>query len=442
MFDVIILASGKSSRMRSATHKILHKIGNGCIINFIVNRCITLDCKINIVVPDDNAILESETMKNLRDSGVNLITEKNPRGTGASLEYAMQYTKCEDIVVLYGDTPFIPESVIRQLHESQNECFVTCDLPQHHNDEKYGRVIKTDGKYNIVEYKDADSEQRNIRTVNAGAYKFKRQNLIKILPEISCNNSQKEKYLTDVINHQYMSNIVAIHHCNYNDFMGINTIEDLVVAEQYFQQEKRKEFIGRGIYIQDPNTTYFSYDTTFISDGQHIDITIEPHCYFGENVTIESDCIIKAGCYLENCRIMSGAIVGPFARVRGGCQIGREAQIGNFVEIKSSSIGKRSKIKHLSYVGDCSVGEQSNIGAGTITCNYDGFVKSKSSIGGGSIIGSNCSIISPVSIGDKAIIAADTVVDKDIPDKALAISRPNLEIKKEYYDTYVKKRTK
>lgn len=438
--EIVILASGNSTRMQSSKTKLLHEIGCKSIIEHVLDKCVSIannTCHVNVVVGNNVDLINQIKFKYV--DRVDIICEYEPNGTGLSVAYALQniHRKYDDVVVLYGDVPFVPADIIRRLVHSDKNCFVVCEINASMIDMPYGRVVQRDGKNIVIEYSDASDIERSSKFINAGAYRFDAQIIQAALSNITNDNAQQEYYLTDAL--KYCDADLIIHQ-NCDDFIGINTPADIAAAEQYFQKKKRQQLIDYGVLMQLPEHTYFAHDTSIsVSHNGFVDILVEPFCYFGPRVILEHGCTIKANCYLENCVVRSGAIVGPFARIRGGCDIGCKAQVGNFVEIKSSDIGDRSKVKHLSYLGDCNIGSMSNVGAGAITCNYNGFNKAKTIIGDNAFIGSNVSIIAPARVGDNTIVAAGTVLTEDVVDDALAISRPTLNIKEGYYNKHKKK---
>jgi bifunctional UDP-N-acetylglucosamine pyrophosphorylase/glucosamine-1-phosphate N-acetyltransferase len=284
-------------------------------------------------------------------------------------------------------------------------------LPKDLTHMQYGRVI--DGK--IVEYRDASPEEKRVNLVNSGVYKFNTKFLRNNIEELRNNNSSGEYYLTDVLRNSEAEVFISD---DYWAFHGINVPEDLVMAEEIMQDRIRKKMVRNGVRLLDPNTVYFSTKT-------HIekDVIVEQNVVFNGKVEVKSGAIIKSFSYIEDCSIEEHAKVGPFARIRGNSNINESSEIGNFVEVKGSIIGRQSKAKHLAYIGDSELGEYVNVGAGAITCNYDGFRKHRTVIGNNVMVGANCSLVAPVNIGAGTIIGAGSTITEDTEEKTLAIAR-------------------
>jgi bifunctional UDP-N-acetylglucosamine pyrophosphorylase/glucosamine-1-phosphate N-acetyltransferase len=286
---------------------------------------------------------------------------------------------------------------------------------------RYGRLKLNEKNelLRIIEYKEAEEGDGKITLCNAGIMAFKGQHLGKFLEKIDNNNNAKEYYLVDAIK---IANEIGLKSTyidvSEDQVLGVNSREDLSKVELIFQNYKRKEFMEQGVTLIDPSSVYFSYDTEIEND-----VVIEPNVVILPGVKIKSGVTVKAFSYLEGCVLESGVSVGPFARIRPGAFLDKDARIGNFVEIKKSNIGKGVKIGHLTYIGDSEIGENTNIGCGVVTCNYDGYVKSKTKIGKDNFIGSNTIFVAPVETGDNCITAAGSVITKNIENNAMAVSR-------------------
>ena len=285
----------------------------------------------------------------------------------------------------------------------------------------YGRIIldEQDKVKKIVEYKDATTKQKKISLCNSGIMLLKSEVLKKLIKKIKPKNKKKEYYLTDIIELANDNNLIVDYiKSNFLKTLGVNTKQELAIAEEKFQNSLREKFISLGVKILDPKSVFFNYDTKIGKD-----VVIEPNVFFGPDVTIKNNVHIKAFSHIEGVRILDNAVIGPFARLRPGTVIGSNSRIGNFVEIKKSNIKNNSKINHLTYLGDTSVGENVNIGAGVITCNYDGIKKNKTIIENNVFVGSNVSLVAPIKLGKSSIVGAGSVITQSVKNKALAVER-------------------
>jgi len=335
-----------------------------------------------------------------------------------------------DVVVLYGDTPFIrPQTIRRMLDARANGAAVVVLGFETPTPGRYGRLItNAHGQLvEIVEAKDASATQLAITACNSGVVCADRATLFALLDQVGNDNASGEFYLTDIVALARAENKnCAVVICDEAETIGINSRAELAAAEAAFQAGARLAALENGATLAAPDTVFLSYDTAI---GR--DVVIGQNVVFGPGVTVESGAKIQPFCHLEGCHISRGAIVGPFARLRPGAEISDDAHVGNFVEIKNSAIGDGAKVNHLSYVGDSDIGAQANIGAGTITCNYDGVMKHRTLIGAHAFIGSNTTLVAPVSVGEDTITAAGSVITQNVEDRALAITRPRQETKPE-----------
>lgn len=410
MFDFVILAAGRGSRMSSSLPKIFQKIADKPCISYEIDLCREIDPEGQIIVV---------TRENLADAdcfnGLTVAIQDKPLGTGDALKAALPFISSDEVLVLNGDLPLVScEGLSPLIASSFNVSLIGAKLPKVLRDLPYGRIV---GK-KIVEFKDATEEEKESPYFNTGIYKFKTSFLKTNLPKLTNDNKSNEYYLSDILKFANSEDIDIIFSENYWVFHGINTMSDLAQAEQQMQQRLRQKMMSKGVKLLDPNSSFFSADMEIEAD-----VIIEPNVIFKGKVEIKSGAVIKAFSYIENSTVEQNAVVGPFARIRGGSLLAPFSEIGNFVEIKGTTIGEGSKAKHLAYLGDSSLGRKVNIGAGTITCNYDGFNKHKTTIEDKSMIGAHCSLIAPVVIGKNSIIAAGTTVTKNVPPNSLAISR-------------------
>ena len=345
-------------------------------------------------------------------------------GTGhAVLAAADHMTGMDDVLVLYGDTPLVTaETVQAMIQEKQDAGADMAVLGMRlENPGHYGRLVGNAEGFveRIVEFKDANAEERDIEFCNSGIVLISGQHARDLLTAIDNKNAKGEYYLTDIIEIGANKGLktIAVEGAP-EEFMGVNSPEELASAEYLFQERQRLKFLEQGVRMQDPTTVYFAYDTEVAPD-----VSLEPHVYFGPGVSVATQATIRAFSHLEGCTVHAEAIVGPYARIRPGTSLGKQSRVGNFVEIKKSTVGEGSKISHLSYVGDADIGAQVNIGAGTITCNYDGYHKNKTTIQDNVFIGSNTALVAPITIGKNALVGAGSTLTQDVKKDGLALSR-------------------
>lgn len=416
---VVILAAGKGTRMNSALPKVMHPLAGRPMINWLLDTVKTLSPQKTIIVTGpDMPALEAAVKPH------SCAPQKQRKGTADAVKCALPLLKNfkGDVLVLLGDTPLITAETLKNLIKARGAGGLAVLGTQLADPKGYGRLVQNDDQSleKIIEEKDASPKQRLITLVNAGAFCIDGTRLENWLKKIGKKNAAGEYYLTDLpeiaaksgaATHVYIAPDAA-------EVQGCNDRADLAALEKTLQQRLRKNFMQRGISMQDPDTVYLHFDTKIAAD-----VVIEPSVFFGAGVTIESGAHIKAFSHLEGAHVKAGATIGPFARLRPGTQIGEDARIGNFVEIKKSTIGKGSKVSHLAYVGDCVMGADTNFGCGAITVNYDGFNKFKTTIGKGVMVGSNVNLVAPVHVHDGAFIAAGSTITADVPEDALAIAR-------------------
>jgi len=383
-------------------------------------RCFEgLDIESKILIASDDLLEKDSSLENR----FKVVIQNEKLGTGHAVMIARDFIdKKSDIVIInYGDTPFVKNETIRNMIARLEGCdcvflgFRTGEISN-----KYGRfIVENDALIDIIEFKDACEDVRNIDLCNSGIVAIKTSALLENIDKIDNKNAACEYYLTDLVKILKKSNkITKFTQCDESEVMGVNSRADLAVAENEFQNSKRIEFMNNGVTMIDPKTVFFSHDTEIACD-----VEIEPFVFFGSGVSVGSGSKILANSYLENVKIRENCSIGPFARLRGGSIIENSVSIGNFVEVKGSKLGSKTKAKHLAYIGDVDAGSEVNFGAGSIVVNYDGFKKHRSVIGDGAFIGSNSSVISPLTIGQNSIIAAGSVVARGVDDDDLAISR-------------------
>jgi len=416
---IVILAAGQGTRMKSALPKVMHKIAGRPMISWLIETAEKLNPEKIIVVaaPEQNdlaaAIAPHQT-----------VVQKEQRGTGDAVKPALEYLKDFQgkVLVLLGDEPFVELDALQDMvsHDGLTVMGVEQDFVS-----SLGRmVLNSDGTLDcIIEEKDCTEEQREITLRNAGNFCFPAQHMEKWFSKLTNQNAQKEYYLTDIpkIAQQdgFKTHVVETY---MENSWGINTRVELAMHEILAQDMLCTAAMENGVTMIDPFSVTLSWDTKF---GQ--DVVIEPHVVFGPGVVVEDNVTIYAFSHIEGAKIKKGAEVGPFARIRPKSVIEEKASVGNFIEINRSTIKAGAKAKHVSYIGDATIGEKSNIGAGTIIANYDGYFKHHTDIGKEVFIGSNSTIISPADTGDGAIVAAGSNINKDIPANAMAIGRSRQE---------------
>ncbi len=419
----IILAAGKGTRMKSDMHKVLHPIaGRPMLMHLLAAVDALAPARKVVVVGSGRDQLESA----LKGHETALAVQEPQLGTGHAVEQADEaLTGFEgDVLILYGDVPLVRtetmQAMIARLNAPDAPAVVVLGFTPP-DTLKYGRVIAKDGVIQkMVEHKDATEEERACTLCNSGLMAVKSADLFGLLGRVTDENAAKEYYLVDIVN---IANADGRHCAVITaqdwEVAGVNSRAELAGVEADWQQRRRAQAMADGATLIAPETVWFSHDTVL---GR--DVTIEPNVFFGPGVKVADGVTIRAFCYIEGATIASGAEVGPYARLRPGAVLGEKSKIGNFVEVKKAVFGKGAKANHLSYIGDATVGAGANIGAGTITCNYDGFFKYQTVIGEGAFIGSNSALVAPVTIGDGAIVGAGSTVTADVSADALALVRP------------------
>ena len=425
--SIIVLAAGKSKRMKSSTSKVLHTIANRPLIDFI-NEVAFKSASSGVYYVCSK---ELEEYIKINYSNAKTIIQKKQLGTAHAVECVKELVpkNNNNVIVLFGDVPLIKQSTIKKLIKYKNSVDSVGTIVTFVSDKPfgYGRVITNNNYVRcVVEEKDATSDQKKINLCNSGIFICDANYLFKTLKRISNNNTQKERYLTAICKIAYDENKpFSFFNCDEKEVLGVNSQKQLIDLDLEFQRIYKNTLIKKGVTLIQPETIRISYDTKISKD-----VIIEPNTIINKNVEIKNSTKILSGTYLEGCIIGKKCVVGPYARIRPFTKIEDNVKIGNFVEIKNSRVGQFSSISHLSYVGDALISKKVNIGAGTITCNYDGYKKNKTEIGENVFIGSNSSLIAPIKIKKNSIIGAGSVVTKNVPISSLAIARPKLVIKK------------
>jgi bifunctional UDP-N-acetylglucosamine pyrophosphorylase/glucosamine-1-phosphate N-acetyltransferase len=431
----VILAAGKGTRMKSDRHKVLHPIAGRPMVDHLLAALAGLAPERTVVI-----VGESRDQLEAHLAGQADFAVQEPQlGTGHAVQQAEAALAGfnGDVLVLYGDVPFVRTETMRAMLDRLN----AADAPaavvlafEPPDPLQYGRVIASGDRVTwMVEHKDADEGQRAVRLCNSGLLAARADALFALLGKVGNDNAQGEYYLPEIVN--IASNDGG--HCALvttaapDEVAGINSREELAEAEARWQRRRRAQAMRDGATLVAPETVFFSWDTRL---GR--DVVVEPNVVFGPNVDVEDGATIHAFCHLEGARVASGASVGPFARLRPGAVLEAGAKVGNFVEIKNAVLGEGAKANHLSYLGDAMIGAGANIGAGTITCNYDGYFKHKTEIGPRAFIGSNSALIAPVKVGADAIVAAGSAVSRDVADGELRMVRADQLVKPGWADRF------
>ena len=419
--SVIILAAGKGTRMESDLPKVLHHLAGAPMLLHVMKSSATLEPERLVIIAGHGADAVGAVARDYSETA-QVVLQSEQLGTGHAVSQAKSaLADCTgDVIVLYGDTPFVRPETLQALLAARKTADIVLLGFQAANAGRYGRLVMQGSAVSrIVEYKDASEQERAITFCNSGVICAKADVLFSLLEAVGNDNASKEYYLTDIVQLANDRNLsVAAVHCDEAETMGINSRAELAQAEASFQSRTRMEMMALGVSLTAPETVYFAYDTVLGRDSQ-----VEPNVVFGPGVTVENGARIRAFSHLEGCHISSGAVVGPYARLRPGTELAENVRIGNFVEIKNARIEDGAKVNHLSYIGDANIGEASNIGAGTVTCNYDGVDKHRTEIGASVFIGSNTMLVAPVTVGDAAMTASGSVITKNVEPGALAIAR-------------------
>ena len=435
-FAAIILAAGKGTRMKSDTHKVLHPIAGRPMLHHLIASVDALGPKRKVVVVGAGR----EQLEAALGEDAQTCLQEPQLGTGHAVQQAEGELEgfSGDVLVLYGDVPFVRgetmQAMLDRLHAEDAPKVVVLGF-EPEDALAYGRVIADeDGRIaKMVEFKDASEAERACRLCNSGLMAARAADMFDLLRRVGNENAQGEYYLPDIVNIAIADGdtCAAVTASDPGEVAGINSRAELARAEAQWQELKREEAMANGATLRAPETVFFSYDTQI---GR--DVTIDPNVVFGPGVTIADGAHIKAFSHLEGATVGEGAQVGPYARLRPGAVLEKNAFVGNFVEVKKAVLGEGAKASHLTYLGDAEVGAGANIGAGTITCNYDGYFKHKTVIGERAFIGSNSALIAPVRIGADAIVAAGSAVSRDVGDGDLRMVRGEQVVKPGWADRF------
>jgi bifunctional UDP-N-acetylglucosamine pyrophosphorylase/glucosamine-1-phosphate N-acetyltransferase len=435
----VVLAAGEGTRMRSSTPKVLHAIAGRSMLAHVLASVRDAGAdRVAVVVGPGREDVAAEARRS--DPACEIFVQSERLGTAHAVLAARPALEagCDDVVIAYADTPLVRPETFRALRAPIAEGATVSVLGFMAADPSgYGRLLQERGALVAIrEHKDATEAERDVPLCNAGFMALEGRKALPILTAIGNSNVQKEYYLTDAVEVARAGGgactcVVAAE----AEVMGVNDRVQLATAEATMQRRLRDAAMRAGVTMVAPDTVFLSYDTEL---GQ--DVVVEPHVVFGPGVTVGPGVVVHAFSHLAEASVAAGASVGPFARLRPGARIGVKAKVGNFVEIKAAEIGEGAAISHLTYIGDASVGARANIGAGTITCNYDGFDKARTVIGAGAFIGSNSALVAPVTIADGAYVGSGSVITKDVQKDALAIARGRQVEKPGWAETFRKAR--
>lgn len=432
---IVILAAGKGTRMKSDLHKVLHPIAGRPMLEHLLHSAARLDPQVQVVVAGHGRD-QLETAL----AGRAVIALQEPQlGTGHAVLQARQALEAftGDILILYGDVPFVSEATMRsmlnRLHQADAPPVVVLGF-EPDDPLQYGRIVAEGDRIDrMVEHKDATEEERLVGLCNSGLMAVRSQDLFALLDRVGNDNAQGEYYLTDIVN---IANgdgraCAVVITDDADEVAGINARGELAQAEARWQARRRQQAMADGATLVAPETVWFSWDTKI---GR--DVTIEPNVVFGPGVTIADGVTLHAFSHLEGATLEAGVSIGPYARLRPGAVLKAKSRVGNFVEMKNAVLGEGAKANHLTYLGDADVGPGANIGAGTITCNYDGYFKHRTVIGPRAFIGSNSALIAPVRIGADAIVGAGSAVSRDVADGELRLVRAEQLVKPGWADSF------
>ncbi|WP_392531187.1 bifunctional UDP-N-acetylglucosamine diphosphorylase/glucosamine-1-phosphate N-acetyltransferase GlmU [Nostoc sp. C117] len=442
MVVVAILAAGRGTRMKSRLPKVLHSLGGRSLVERVLESVEPLSPSRRIVIVG----YQSEEVKAAMHSipALEFVEQTVQLGTGHAIQQLLPYLEdyTGDLLVLNGDLPLIRSQTLQQMLQThaQNQNAATI-LTSHLSDPTgYGRVFCNDENIvqQMVEHKDCTTAERQNHRINAGVYCFRWENLAKVLPDLQANNAQKEYYLTDAVTQ--VGQVMAVDVEDYQEILGINDRLQLATADEILQRRVKEKWMLAGVTLIDP--TSITIDETVELEP---DVIIEPQTHLRGNTVIQTGSRIGPGSLIENSHlaenitvqysvvtdstVQAGSRIGPYAHLRGHVQVGASCRVGNFVELKNTQLGDRTNAAHLSYIGDSVVGNQVNIGAGTITANYDGVKKHQTNIGDRTKTGANSVLVAPVTLGNDVYVAAGSTITEDVPDNSLAIARSRQVVK-------------
>ncbi|MFT8715608.1 bifunctional UDP-N-acetylglucosamine diphosphorylase/glucosamine-1-phosphate N-acetyltransferase GlmU [Gluconobacter potus] len=416
----IILAAGLGTRMKSRLPKALHRLGNQPMINHLITTARQVFDDVVVVTGPDMPELEKAVRP------IKTVTQIERLGTAHAANTARDLFGTGDVAILYADNPLITAETMQRLLAARREGASLALLGMRPAEPgRYGRIVEDHGRVvKIVEFKDATEAERRITLCNAGVMCAGADDFRTWLANVGNDNAQGEYYLTDVVEMAAKTGPVICVEAPEAELAGVNSRSELARAEATLQTRLRNAAMDAGVTLVAPETVFFSTDTVIEAD-----VTIEPNVFFGPGVRVRSGALIRAFSHLEGCEVGEGAMIGPYARLRPGTLCAAQTHVGNFVELKNVELGEGAKANHLTYLGDASIGSGTNVGAGTITCNYDGVFKHRTTIGERVFVGSDSILVAPVTVGDDALIAAGSVITSDVPPGDLALGRARQTLK-------------
>jgi len=423
----IVLAAGEGTRMRSSRPKVMHAVGQRPLVWHVLTAVREVGGATAVVVGPTQDAVVAEVKKTSPHADIFVQSER--RGTAHAVLAAKDAIArgANDILILFADTPLVRASTLAKMRALLADGAAVVVLGfQPADPTGYGRLIVSDGRLTAIrEEKDASAAERAITLCNAGLMALRGEHALALLEAIDDRNAKREFYLTDVVTLARSKGLEAVVlETEEDEVRGINTQAQLAEAEAVLQRRLRLAALESGVTMVAPDTVHFAVDTKLARD-----VVIEPYVVFGLGVVVEDGVVIRSFSHLDHARVGKDTIVGPYARLRPGANVGADVRIGNFVEIKEAMVEDGARVNHLTYIGDARVGERANIGAGTITCNYDGVDKHRTDIGKGAFIGSNSALVAPVTIGDGAYVGSGSVINRDVPAGALALGRGRQAIK-------------
>lgn len=435
--EVIVLAAGQGSRMRSQLPKVLHELAGRPLLAHVLDTAQALQpVAVHAVIGHGADAVRAA----FSDRSLNWVLQAEQKGTGHAVQQVLPALQADArVLILYGDVPLVPLPALKSLLEAAGDAALALLTTELNDPTGYGRIVRdADGRVTaIVEHKDATPEQQGIREVNTGILSARVSDLVRWLPRLSNNNRQGEFYLTDIVAMAVADGVPVLAETVADSLavQGVNDRQQLATQERYYQQQQAERLMREGVTLRDPAR----FDLRGrLQAGQDvvidINVVIEGDVCLGDGVRIGPNCVLKdcelaagvqvqANSLIDSSRIGPDASIGPFARLRPGTVLAERTRIGNFVETKNARVGEDSKINHLSYIGDAEIGHDVNVGAGTITCNYDGVRKSRTVIEDGAFIGSNTALVAPVTVGVEATVGAGSTVTRDVPARQLAVGR-------------------
>ncbi|GBR42663.1 bifunctional UDP-N-acetylglucosamine diphosphorylase/glucosamine-1-phosphate N-acetyltransferase GlmU [Gluconobacter roseus] len=416
----IILAAGLGTRMKSRLPKALHRLGNQPMINHLITTARQVFDDVVVVTGPDMPDLEKAVHP------FKTVTQIERLGTAHAANTARDLFGTGDVAILYADNPLITAETMQRLLAARREGASMALLGMRPAEPgRYGRIVEDHGRVvKIVEFKDATEDERRITLCNAGVMCAGADDFRTWLADVGNDNAQGEYYLTDVVEMAAKAGPVVCVEASEAELAGVNSRSELACAEATLQTRMRNAAMDAGVTLVAPETVFFSTDTVIEAD-----VTVEPNVFFGPGVRVRSGALIRAFSHLEGCEVGENAMIGPYARLRPGTLCAAQTHVGNFVELKNVELGEGAKANHLTYLGDASIGSGTNVGAGTITCNYDGVFKHRTTIGERVFVGSDSILIAPVTVGNDALIAAGSVITSDVPPGDLALGRARQTLK-------------